>query len=413
MKITRLFAIALIAAAGFTACSKDNVDGPGTDPETQSIHIQIAKPTEVRSIDDPENIATNPVVFSGGHLFLCDVSGKIDYMYTFSSTQPTNLATKIIAIGDATSATGVTITGIKGTVKNAYIVGNGSAIGVTYTNVAAEGNFISAVKAVALSPSMQYNSTNKDLSAATLYGEAALVNDPTVSGGTDDTKKYAEIEIRPHVARIEISDIKAVPTTDATPVNVLTYNVEGVYINNHIPTLTLDWTTPGAVVNPGQGGATVYGNGIAPYTTQGVLHDHSSTYFGNSDPTALIKYPNGTNNDKVWAYNLLAAPKFGTGSFANATTPAPHIIIAINSVTASNGQDYSGMRFLTVNKLFKSDGTTEIEQIEAGRIYTIEPGDFEFTVKHVHEEAETGEIDLRVKVTQIAWTTESMKPGLQ
>ncbi len=409
MKMNKILVIAMAAiVAGFASCAKDN--DPGANGKGgQTLSIQLSG-NETRSIDSPLAGTTAPVTFSGGELFLVDGSGKIEYIYKF--TTATNLTNKELGITDATSADGVTITGIKASVKKAYIVGNSSAItGTAYAIAAVEGNNISGVKAVVLTQAMEYSALNKNLAGVTLYGEGEIEND-TVKFPGDDTKKFVQIDLRPHVARLEVGGVKAVPTSDTPAVAITEFNVDGIFVNNFYPTISIDWITRGTIVNPGQGDGDTYGDNKTVYTTPGVLHDYSATHFGNT-ATVLTKYPNGTDATKVWAYNLLATPVFGTGTFQNAITYAPHIIVAINGVVADNGQDYSGDKFLTVNKLMKSDGITEITHFEAGKIYTIDAADFTFTVKNIHDDAEIEPIDLRVKVTQIGWTTEPMKPVLQ
>ena len=412
----KLMAFAMAAIVGFASCSKED-NGPGVNDDTQSISLQISQPA-ARSIDPGLGGAgaQDLVTFANGDLFLCSSSGQIISKFTFvSGATPTNQASKIINIADVTGGNSLTLLNIKATVVSAYIVGNTTNIS-GYATAAMENKYISGVKALTLTPAVQYSSTKKNLADVTLFGDGQIVADgsPDGSGDPANEKKYVEIVLRPHVARLEISDITAGITPAPGLVSVLTYDVAGIFINNFYPSISVDWTTPGTIVNPGQGNTNFYDNGVGAYVSamNNILFDYSATFFGNTN-TALVKYPNGSNNSAVWAYNLLAAPVFGTGAFATATTVAPHIIVKMQGITASNGEDYSGVKYLTVNKLFLNGTTTEITHFEAGKVYTIEPGQFVFTLDNAHDDAETGFIDLRVKVSVMQWTTVAMTPGLQ
>ncbi|NDV67124.1 hypothetical protein [Bacteroides sp. 224] len=419
MKVNFKYAMMTIAALtmGLTSCSNDNEVVDTQNEETQNLSIRIAQPEMSRAVAGPEANKANPVVFSDGELLLCNASGKILDVYAFSSTLATDLSLNRIAIGDAIATNGVTITNVDGDVRSAYIVGNSGAIktvdNIGYSAVAKKGEYISSVKAYTVTPVMQYNATNKDLANVTLWGEGTLVPDPSVAP-TDPAKKYVEITLRPHVARLEIADVTAVPNT--TGVSITQYDVKGIYINKYYPTLSLDARTPAAIVNSGQGGTTVYGDNQGVYASalKGILYDYSTTYFGNTTTTALTKYPNGTNNVDVWAYNLLAAPVIaGDAVLATATTLAPQVIVEVENVQASNSQSYANMRYITVGKLIDATTSTTITHFEAGKIYTIDPGSFEFDVDGVKDDANVGKIDLRVKVSLITWTTVGMKPEIQ
>ncbi len=422
MKMNKFLAIALAVAVGFSSCAKENGGVDAKSKDNKSLSITIAQPDGTRSIDTPlgdDSQSQDLVTFSNGDLFLCNSSGLILYKFAFSSTaSATDQAAGVIKIADATSTNGVTLVDIKGTVSQAFIVANTTSItNANYATAAAVDKYISGVKAIVLSPAEQYSATNKNLAAVTMFGFGDVVDDSSPDGSivTENNKKKVEIVLRPHVARLEVADLTAVTDAD-TGVSVEEYNMTGIYVNYYYPSISMDWLTLGTVVGNRQGDSDIYSSvangGVYANALAGILYDESATFFGNSAATALVKYPNGTDNTKAWAYNLLAAAKFGAGSYAAATTVAPHIIVKMQDIVVDNGEDYSGVKFLTVNKLL-DQSDVQITHFEAGKIYQIEPGDFQFTIKNIHDDAELENIDLRMKVSVIKWTTESMKPVLQ
>ena len=417
MKITQLLAVSMAAIVGLSACSKDenNLKTGGSNSEPQNLSIYIGQ-SQTRSVAGSEGGKTAPVTFGDGELFLVDAANQVVDIYSFVTTA-TNLASKQINITDVTTAPGVIITDVAGSVDKAYIVGNSSSIkakDATYTTLLSSSSLsINSIKSFTLTPYMQANASGT-LANATLWGEGTLIDDPSPSGSANK-EKYVKIELRPHVARIELSDIKAVANPKG--ITITEYNVTGIYVNNYVPTISTDWTTQGTIVNPGQAGTSVY-NSVAnggQYANDlaGILFDESASYFGNSTITTALKYPNGSDNSQVWGYNILAAPVIsGNPTFATTTTAAPHLIIQVESVKASNGVSYPTFRYITVGTLYKSNGVTPINQIEAGYVYKINPGDLEFHLGNVYTEGETGKFDLRVEAEMIDWTTEPVKPGL-
>lgn len=388
--------LAVMAMCALLSGCSDKAEIEPPVNEFHSISLRISEPERTRAVSPSEAGKTNPVVFSGGELFLYDVADRILDTYVFSSTASTDLTQKIIAISDVTGGNEVILKNVPGNVDRAAVVGNSSVLGTNYEDMYGSGSMTS-VKSYNIFPKSQYNGTSKDLSGVTLFGEG---NIETVS----ETKKKVTISLNPLVARLEIGGVTAV--TNSNGVSVTQYHVNGIYINNYYPSISLDGTTLGEIVNHGQGGTSVYNEGKTTYTASmnGVIFDSDKdSYFGNN-LTALTKYPAGTNDGSVWAYNLLASP-------TEATSQAPQIIIQVQDVDADNSTDYSGLKYISVGKLL--DGTQEITHFEAGKIYTISAEDFKFTVDGVKDEPNAGEIDLHVKVSQIPWTTVSIKPEIQ
>jgi len=392
----QVFLALLAVCAVLSGCSKNEDPTPPPVDPVRDLTLRIAEP-ETRAVSGSEANKANPVVFSDGELFLYDIAERILDTYTFTSTGRTDLSQKIIAISDVTGGSEVVLSNVPGEITHAAIAGNSSVFGTNFEDTYASGSMAS-VKSYNVFPKSQYNSTTLNLAGATLFGEGAMQTE-------SDTKKTVSITLRPHAARLEIGGITAV--TNENGVSVTQYHVNGIYINNYYPSISLDGGTLGGLVNHGQGGTSIYNEGKTTYTAamKGVIYDSDKTNFFGNSLDALTKYPTGSNDGSVWTYNLLASNRASTSL-------APQIIIQVQEVDADNSVDYSGLKYISVGRLLDGNNT-EITHFEAGKVYTISANDFKFTVDGVKDEPNAGEIDLHVKVSQIEWTTVPVRPEIQ
>lgn len=389
MKLRSILAVALTAVV-FAACSKSEDSNENKD--AKSVLIKFEEEGYTRAIGAP--VANNTtVVFGEGKLYLANSTGVIRKVYDFHPTNATNVNDPIpgttIKIGDVVGVpAGLEIENVPGDVTQAVLVGNHSSM----TGLPTSGN-ISGVKDFLVTPAMQGAST--DITSATLYGECTL----TV---TAPNKLEANITLKPHVARIELVDI----TGNGT---ITGFDIDGVFINKYYEGVANNRAliSPSTLKDNGAGGVTTYGDNTAAYPTalKARFYDYdAATHFGNATAT-LTKTPDGLVG-KVWSYNLLAPE-----STVPANLKAAQMVVSISGVTSSM-YTFTGPQLLTVNR-FVDMASAEIAYFEAGKVYSINAGQFTFDENNVKGTANTSPIDVTVKVTLIKWTVVPMKPELQ
>ena len=216
--------------------------------------------------------------------------------------------------------------------------------------------------------------------------------------GITDGDKYAEVEIGPAVARVEIEGLA---TTASSAVDGFT--LEGIYVNNFFEKFNLAGTVVGTKVQYGATPA-AYAQGQGLYTpaNAGKLFDQSAVA-ATGIPKEVIPPTAGQR----WAYQVVPN---GNSTDANEQL---QLVFKLSNLAAKAGSSVNfgtGDQFITVRG-FK-DGSGNIVELEKGKIYTISKADFTFDESNLSTIPNTSAVSVWLKVTVKAWTVVPVKPNL-
>lgn len=220
--------------------------------------------------------------------------------------------------------------------------------------------------------------------------------------GMQNGDKYAEIELEPAVARIEVEGLQV--TNGAA---ISGFSLDGIYLTNFYQKLKMG---DGSSVTQVQYGAdqSKYDENSAGtlYTTankEKLFEKFAAPLAANGTPLAVVCTP--ANNR--WTYHV----------FANDATTANdqlQLVFKLSNLQASAG---SGLvfpagtpQFLTVRG-FK-DNAGNIVKLEKGKIYTVSKTDFEFSESNLSTVPNTNAVGVWLKVTVKPWTVVAVKPNL-
>lgn len=202
-KFSYLTLSVIVLLLGFSSCSNGEDSESVDNAKPKSVFLKLGKSTATtHSVSSPVANGAD-VVLQSGDLYFVNASGAIlkHYTITSSTTSATN-------INMTEAHNGASITNLPGNTEMVYVIGNTSGLPTS-------GN-ISAVQEVVLQVESQ-----DDIEDVNLYGSGLLV-DP-VSPATAYT---CEVDLKPTVARIELTDI--------TAAGVITdFKVEGIFVDNY------------------------------------------------------------------------------------------------------------------------------------------------------------------------------------
>lgn len=223
----------------------------------------------------------------------------------------------------------------------------------------------------------------------------------TPIGGMQNGDKYAEIELKPAVARIEVEGLQV-----ANGTAISSFSLDGIYLTNFYQKMKMG---DGSSVTKIQYGAdqTKYDeNAVGTlYTTankEKLFEKFVSPLGASGNPLAVVCTPS-TNR---WAYHV----------FANDATTANdqlQLVFKLSNLQASAGSGLAfpaGHQFLTVRG-FK-DNAGNIVKLEKGKIYTISKTDFTFDESKLSTVPNTNAVGVWLKVTVKPWTVVAVKPNL-
>lgn len=364
-------ALAVIALSlGFSSCSNNENPDDGNDKESKSVFLKISG-GKISTYAEGSPGTNSTVGFSSGDIYFVNSAGLILAHYALSSSL-TNLGAGNIALTDIKA--GQLISNLPGQVSGVHVFGNTSGLPTT-------GN-ISAVKAT-----LKNVITQGSLASVNLYGSNTL----THNTGNDYS---ASIELKPTVARIELTDI--------TSSSIITgFRVDGIFIDNYYYQAAVDGTVAGAnLVNNTSEAALFLDNSSAyPTARKTFVYDYFSP-----EIIADTKVATPTVASSVWGYNLFANTA-GSGSFA-----IPRIVIRLSNITTSDGSLYSNPQFITVKGL--KEGLSSLTSIDAGKVYNIGAGALTFKESDLTPAPNMGAIDVTVTVTLAQWEVVSVTPEL-
>lgn len=369
-KFSYLALLAIVLLLGFSGCSNSEDTEPVDNANPKSVFLKLGKSTVTpHSVSTPVSNGTD-VVLQSGDLYFVNASGAIlkHYTLTSSTTSATN-------INMTEAHNGASITNLPGNTEMVYVIGNTSGLPTS-------GN-ISTVQEVALQVESQ-----DDIEDVNLYGSGLLVD--SVSPATAYT---CEVDLKPTVARIELTDI--------TSNGVITdFKVDGIFIDNYFSQALVkgsvtgtDFVENGAVAAAFNDETSEYPAGLKP-----AIYDFYDPALSASTKVAK---PAGTGT--VWAYNLFAS---STGS------AVPRIIIRLSDIVTSDGSIYTAPQFITVKGFKAVSGGASLTSIESGKIYKIAAGALTFNDTDLSPIPNLSLIDIEVTVNLVSWTVVGVTPEL-
>lgn len=366
-------------AAAFTSCSKENneIPNPGEN-DTKSVFMKMDLPAITRAVGQP---VTGTATVNNLHVYFHDNTNILKYVNVTASTSITiaNLTAGAKIADVPTSATHVTIYGN---------IPSGTSLPT--------GGTLASVKAVEIGITSQSTITDVVLGGAdkvlsTYSGGVA----PGWAAGISNGDKYAEVEIAPAVARIEIEGLKAGG-------NVTAFTVGGIFVNNFFEKFKLDGSAVGAKVQNGAD-ATKYAEN-APATLYTTANKEKLFDLPNVVAAGLEAVPTGGASPR-WVYQVV--PNDNNTD----VNEQLQLVFRLKDLAATGVTFPAGDQFLTVRG-FKDAATDAPVKIEAGKIYTISKANFEFDESDLTTVPVTNAVGVWLKVTVKAWEVVPVKPNL-
>lgn len=390
MKKSLLSVFTMVAmAAAFTACSNDDNEVPDVkNGNVKSVFMKLdLNQKSTRAVESPLATGTTATVSELHVYFYDDATKNIQKYLKINGTTTPSLT--------ALTTAGAQIPDVPSAADRVLVRGNVPAAISLPT-----GGLITAVENLSVDITTQNDKDNILLGhlAATIQTYGGVGAAPIA--GMQNGDKYAEIELEPAVARIEIEGLQAQGAV------ISGFNLEGIYVNNFYQKLKMG---DGSSSDQQQYGSdpTKYDENAAStlYTTA-----NADKLFNKFTPvltasgTPLEVGPNPATNR--WVYH----------AFENSAATANdqlQLVFKLNNLTANAGSGVTfpaGVQFLTVRG-FK-DNAGNIVKLEKGKIYTISKAEFKFDESSLSTVPNTTAVGVWLKVTVKAWTVVPVKPNL-
>uniref|UniRef100_S0DFU0 Major fimbrial subunit protein N-terminal domain-containing protein n=1 Tax=termite gut metagenome TaxID=433724 RepID=S0DFU0_9ZZZZ len=401
-----IFKSALIACAALTAglagCQKENGSGIGKDEKV--VRLQFTQEAVGGTRAAATHVGEEPIVLTDAYVYFTTAGGdivaqvQIDFSLAGKGAAY-NSSANTVGSDLITADGGTEITGVPASATKVVIVGNApSATYITGGNI----NDFTGINVDGL-----YDATNKGVAKVALFGINTLTPVPG-----DDTKYTSNVQVAPVGARFEIGSIAG--DYDVAPItsHIKSFTLEGIYINNYYPTMSIDGSGLGAIVHNSTTVAN-YNGAVAPSkyaTLNGSLADYGATIVGQGTAPYNAYAPKATPAaTDVWAYNVLA-PDGGD---------VPHIVVRLSSVVVKttdsagkkpgeagyvetlNNTTYAGTKFLTVRNIYVDGSSTPLASFQRGYVYRIVK--LSFAQQHLTDKPETTTIDITVEAELMTW----------
>ena len=371
-KYSILMAVAIVL--GFSSCSSDDENGGVIDnSKPKSVFLKISE--EPATYGEGAIVGATTVNFASGELFFVNSSGAILKHYTITSaaTSATNIDMAEI------TGSGAALANLPGGISDVHIVGN---VPSTVDLTAAGITNISQVKAMTLGVA-----TQGDITKVNLYGSKLL----TSKVGGNDNEYEAKVTLKPTVARIELTNVKAGGV-------VKSFQVDGIFIDNYYPEGKIDGTIS----------STLTDNGTDPL----MFTDNSAKYATALKTFAYDWYAAGVATDVsgvaapatgVWGYNLFAT---------EAGSAVPRIIIRLSNFTTTNGSTIASPQFVTIKGLKDKATQASLTGIKSSEVYNIAADALIINEDVVTEKPNQSLIDVTVTVEVVKWKPVAVEPEL-
>ena len=392
---------AIVALSALMSCDKEDKKGIDPGGEFSRVKFQLSYGQGTRA--EADLVAHDELlVLQAGHIFFTEANGKIGLHVGIVETAGSGPGAKQVVLSEVKNGEAV-IEDVPVSVKKCYILSNdalakiGGTGGITGNLT---GQNISAVQAMtAVVPDL--NTASGDVSSVPLFGVGNIAPGSGTTAGNKPYDASVNVQINALASRIQIKklsgvvyDYKDASNADQT-ITIDEFTVEGIYINNYYPSMTVNSTWPQAIVNNGQTVANYASTGSTTYASTG------SGYKLSDNPalasTNKIAAPAG---GKVWAYNVFPTP-------AATVASVPHIVIKLSQVkftdSAVTGQQTVQNQFLSIASI-KKQGTSPAQVIDsfaANNIYTFDDIRFDYT--KLSPVPETDKLDVWVTVQMMKW----------
>jgi hypothetical protein len=381
-------AVALSLTVALAGCSRE--EGIANS-EPRTVLLKIALP-KVATRAEAEALSGTEA-FQPGWLFFTNAGGSITRALEITDDGDYNDESDGDEVGVEQLEEGIEIVNVPGTSTFVHVISNlPEGVDDDWNADDAVGDNISTYAGAAITVESQYNESDGDGSAVTLYGTGEIV--PVQDGEEDEFK--ADVALDPVAGRVEIAKISA----DAD--EITSFNVTGVYVNYYYPDLAINGTVGSSVItNNGSDPANYSGDQDAAYEDlEGILFDED-TY--ESDEDLLSAAP----ASGVWAYNLLA-PALGSDE-----QYFPHIVIKIEDIEVESDGDvaFEGKTwFLVIANVKESDEGDNLPFLK-GTVYRI--ANVPFTLDDLADRPELDKKRVTVTVSVNSWTGKDVLPVLQ
>ncbi|WP_295940291.1 hypothetical protein [uncultured Alistipes sp.] len=374
-------------AAGLVGCSKENGETIGNGKE-KSVFLKIVRDTPVPGRAVGEHVGAVAVTMNDGYVYFTTAGGDIMSYVEIDFTN-TNAAYASNKVGATTLTNGAEITSVPGSVTGVTIVGN--LAGGSYPTTGNINTLFNGASAVTVQS--QYKNDGS-VDKVTLYGTNGL----TAAAG--DNKYTSTVNIEPICARIEIGTVSGDFSSASVTSTIKSFALEGIYINRYYPTMGIDGSTKGTLVNNLSDAAKFNGNDAASAygSLDAILSDYTAANLVAQSGAPINKYAPKASaaTTDVWGYNLLA-PTAGD---------MPSIVIKVSGVVTTDGVDddaatYAGTKFLTVRNIYVDGATTPLASLSKRHVYRIK--DFKFAESHLTPNPEMNLIDVEVEAVLMSW----------
>ncbi len=373
--------------AMLTACSNEGNEVPEVQKrEKKTVFMKLELPATSRAVEAPLSGANLSATVNDLYVYFHDGNSVLKYV------KATNAAGAPLTI--ANLMTGAKIEDVPVAATTVTVYGNIPA-GVSLPTAGT----MAALKALQLDITSQNVAANVMLSGDDKQlqtwhtGNAAVPYAPGIADGD----KYAELEIAPAVARVEIEGL----ATSATSA-VDGFDLKGIYLNNFFEKSNLGGTAVGAKIQYGAV-PTKYAQGQGLYTAANAskLFDEN-TISATGNPKEVIP-----GAGQRWVYQVVPNDN---DSDQNEQL---QLIFKLNNLQAKPGTNVNfaaGDQFITIRGFKNNAGN--IVKLEKGKIYTISKADFEFDESNLATVPNTNAVGVWLKVTVKPWTVVAVKPNL-
>jgi len=393
----KIFSTLTVAALVLISCSnKNETTSPEPNPrETKSVYLQIdfASKSKTKS-DEPSQAGEAAPLYSALIYFLDGAADPIVFDYRTISANGNPSVTEL--------EEGYRFDGIPSSVTQVYVIGNYNTVdmqgdGSTFPMV--DGIPLSQIQEVVLNIEQNNHGALRDATTVdgllTLMDGRDTIDEYVVGSNTWNGDEaltagdlYANVEISPIVARIEIDEIEYTGTL------LQSMTIEGIYINYYYQqtTLDLDYTNYSYTDN---------GSDVSNYDSDPENDDFAYRYymsmFDQINNRIVVANGRTTEPDNgTWAYHV-----FGDSS------PVPHIILKVTDIVAVNNNQVIGTRYVTV-KGYLDSGNDEVTEFDRNTIYRIATLQFSDDDLEIFPETESKNVWVHVEVAP--WVVETVTP---
>ncbi|MCD7969624.1 MAG: hypothetical protein LUF87_04650 [Alistipes sp.] len=365
MKIKHLLLAASAMVIGLASCSKDDT-GKIADGE-KNIYLQFTQAGSTRADVEGIKSGTSPE-FNSGHLFFTTSGGEVKRYIRINNSGIQGTLTP------AALQAGTVIESLSADITMVYLYGN-----------VLENQTLQISDIGDMDEYIIEHEDERDpdwmVSNVTLKGSGRII-DQQITIGSETYERYAKFQIAPLISRIEVQALSAAPYDAVEPEDrgPKEFDLEGIFVNNYHPDLTLGGSANTGYVNYGthipsyqsydRRSAGQYKSADRFYLYDDGFDGTSSFGLGSAVSTPIgnpaVNYISIGPDKEAWAYNVFALGE-------------PHLVFHLSNVVLSNGMDYDNQdplaydpqdAYLTLTRFVRRDNGAQVT-LEGGHVYRI------------------------------------------